>query len=336
MVDLLLLWDAKVAVLIAGKPGGSSGSSVVAFPGGSTHVVTVADANGLYCTWYGKCKCEPSWLVRQVPTDFCVAGGTVKPYCRWCIELYTGCRVDIQLKRLLLTCSSTAFTVIGTDGNGCTFSGYGRCKMLAIACSKHWSGCGYLVQVQSTTLNASGGVTYTWSPTNGADYRYHCNSSRFPNYTVVASDAVGCTASATVNVNVQSSPSKSAINFPLCRICCHWMPPGGTSHTSGCQMVKPHKSSTLPPPSGAYSVQVTDAYGCSTTASYQCQYRFIDHDQSWKCVLLPGDSAILDAGVVPVWIIVGQMARQRKPLLWILRNLVWLLLTLPVAVEQSL
>jgi hypothetical protein len=75
-----------------------------------------------------------------------------------------------------------------------------------------------------TTLSASGASTYAWSPTTGLTPSTGIGSSvaAFPSlttlYTVVGTDAVGCTSSATVSVNVVlgmnlSGPTASPANI---------------------------------------------------------------------------------------------------------------------------
>ena len=205
--------------------------------------------------------------------------------------------------------------------------------MSAITSCKHWSWCGYL-QVQYQHFNASGGVTYTWSPTGGANSGITVTPSASTNYTVVASDAVGMYSLCNSECKCTwSSPCKSAINFPLCGSVATSMPgPGREHHTSGCQMVKPLRHQHY------HRWRIFCTSDRCIRLQYHCIMQMsIPVHRSLSILemfLLPGDSAVLDAGY-SVWIIVGQMARQHKPLLWILPELmVWLLLTLPVALEH--
>ena len=67
-----------------------------------------------------------------------------------------------------------------------------------------------IAQGQSTTLQASGGTTYSWSPATGLSNPNIANPIAFPTttttYTVVVSDAARCTSTATVTIFVKECP----------------------------------------------------------------------------------------------------------------------------------
>jgi len=77
---------------------------------------------------------------------------------------------------------------------------------------------------QSTTLNGSGGVLYSWSPATGLSATNIANPVATPatttTYTLTATNAIGtCASTATVTVTVNPSPtaSISQLNLEICR-----------------------------------------------------------------------------------------------------------------------
>lgn len=119
----------------------------------------------------------------------------------------------------------------------------------------------------TATLIASGGVTYNWLPGGQTTDVINVSPSSNTVYTVIVTDANGCTDTATVNVNVNPLP---VINVsPDQSICAGqsatltatgatsytWSPSG---NTSGTITVTPGSSTT-------YAVTGTNANGCSAT-----------------------------------------------------------------------
>jgi CHU_C Type IX secretion signal domain/Beta-propeller repeat len=115
-------------------------------------------------------------------------------------------------------------------------------------------------------LTASGGATYTWSGgiLNGIPFAPTASQT----YTVTASDAAGCTATASTTVSV-STPFAVTIQNPNQTVCSGsnavLTASGGASYTwtSGIQNGIPF----VPAASQAYTVTATDAAGCTATAS---------------------------------------------------------------------
>ena len=106
----------------------------------------------------------------------------------------------------------------------------------------------------TVTLNASGGTSYTWSPSSGlsgtSGASVVANPSTASSYTVVGADAAGCFGSATVNINVANNlgvtatPSSTTIcpgsNVTLSAngaTTYTWSPATGLSSTSGSTVI---------------------------------------------------------------------------------------------------
>ncbi|HRH67362.1 MAG TPA: PKD domain-containing protein, partial [Bacteroidia bacterium] len=278
------------------QPGGNTGSSVVISPGGSTsYVVTVTDANGCQARDTVNVNVNPVPGVSAGADRFMCSGGTVTLSAsgaltyNWIPGGSTTQNISVD------PAVSTTFTVIGTDGNGCTFSdevnvNVGQLPVVNIGPDVD------ICAGASTTLNATGGVTYSWNPGGSTSSGISVSPSASTSYTVVASDAVGCTASAIVNVNVHTPPPVNLQSFFLCAgsvatldagpggSSYQWLPNGETTQviniTNG----------------GTYSVVVTDAFGCSANASCNVNAGSSISINLGNVSFCQGDSAVLDAG----------------------------------------
>lgn len=170
---------------------------------------------------------------------------------------------------------TTTYTVTGTDANGCTDTSTVTVTVNPpppiTASSTPTSVC----TGGTTTLTASGGVTYSWSPASGLSSTTASNPTCTPTatttYTVYATGANGCTGTATVTVTVNPPPNANA--GPGQTICSpntatlnasggtsySWIPATGLNNTS---VANPTASPTT---TTTYTVVVTDANGCTAT-----------------------------------------------------------------------
>jgi len=168
------------------------------------------------------------------------------------------------------------YVVTVTDANGCTVTATATITeptALAATTSFTQSTCGN--SNGSASVSVSGGIgpyTYAWSPSGGTGATATGLAAAV--YTVIYTDANGCTGTATVNVPNAGSPT--ATITATVNVSCFggnngsatvtasggtgpytyaWAPTGGTG-TTGSPLI-----------AGPYTVTVTDANGCSTTAS---------------------------------------------------------------------
>lgn len=122
----------------------------------------------------------------------------------------------------------------------------------------------------SATLNASGAVTYLWQPGNQTGNPIVVNPSATTTYTVVGTDASGCIDTGQVTVVVYPLPNVTAtsLNAQICvgqsasltagGASVYTWQPGGLVGAN--QVVTPAVTTT-------YTVNGTDANGCSATAT---------------------------------------------------------------------
>ncbi len=161
-------------------------------------------------------------------------------------------------------------------------------------------------------LNASGGTSYTWSPTTGLNNSTSATPTATPTatttYTVTVSNANGCTAIDAVIVIVNSLPAiqVSPAAFSLCKgqgtqltvsgaLTYTWSPSTGLSGTSGSSVF------AIPNTSTTYTVTGVNALGCSATATSVITVQ----DQPFVIASITNDSPCPGSGAIAITIIGG-------------------------------
>ncbi|MEW6469234.1 MAG: gliding motility-associated C-terminal domain-containing protein [Bacteroidota bacterium] len=132
----------------------------------------------------------------------------------------------------------------------------------------------------STTLNASGGTSYVWSPATGLSSSTVSNPTASPTttitYTVTGTGSNGCTASDQVTVTVNNATATAnPASVSVCNgdsvqisvtgngVSWSWSPATDLSSTS---IQSPYASPAAPT---TYTVVVTDANGCTASTTVQ-------------------------------------------------------------------
>lgn len=193
---------------------------------------------------------------------------------------------------------TTTYVVTATDLNGCTSTD--TVTVIVNPLPVVDAGANQFICFgSSATLNASGGSSYTWLPGGMTGGSVTVSPSGSTTYTVIATNADGCTSSDVVTVNVGSLPIASA--SPDINICegnaatltasggssYAWSPAGGTNPSI---TVSPSTTTT-------YFVTVTDGNGCSATDSVQVVVHQAPTVNLQSFFLCSGSVATLDAGV---------------------------------------
>ena len=261
----------------------SPGAAVTSNPTGLTagnYLVTVTDANG--CTVNATTSVtSPNALIvtaSSLPT-LCyngnngsaqanASGGTAGYTYSWFPNGGNGASAA--------NLSAGNYSVTVTDANGCTLSTstlVAQPAAIILSTSSTPSTCGS--SNGSASVIATGGALpfgYSWSPTGGTT----ANATNIPSnsYTVIVTDANGCTMSASTSVSSLGGPTITAtlVNDVSCfggnngsamsnvssgsgPYTFSWTPNGGSSATA----------TNLT--SGVYSVSVTDINGCTSVAN---------------------------------------------------------------------
>lgn len=187
--------------------------------------------------------------------------------------------------------NSGTYTVVLTDGNGCSNSATTTVSVVAcpaITASVNGAVCeGGNITLQSSP---SGGAlpyaSFSWAGPAGYSANVE-DPAPFPasmgasgTYTVSVTDQLGCVSTATVSVTVNPLPSITAQNTgPVCagaQVSVSSTPAGGTPGYSfvwtgpdffGAFVEDPTPLTATMAASGVYTVKVTDSKGCSATAT---------------------------------------------------------------------
>ncbi|MDD3875212.1 MAG: PKD domain-containing protein [Bacteroidales bacterium] len=170
--------------------------------------------------------------------------------------------------------ATTTYTVLLTDGNGCTSTSSVVVTVNSLPPAN--AGIDQSICVgYSAILNASGGTSYTWSPATGLNntntFSPTANPSITTTYTVTATDASGCSATDNMVLTVLTLPPVNA--GPDASVCFGsstqlnasggvsyaWSPATGLNNTN---IFNPTANPSL---TTTYTVTATDASGCSAT-----------------------------------------------------------------------
>ena len=126
---------------------------------------------------------------------------------------------------------------------------------------------------QTTTLTATGGTSYTWSPGGLTGSSVTVSPTTTTVYTVTGTNSNGCSTTKTITIAVNPSPVINLINYSICDL--SHMPvldggSGGSSYVwtfNGSNAGYTQYMNTSLYGVGTYQVTVTNSYGCSSTGT---------------------------------------------------------------------
>jgi len=173
--------------------------------------------------------------------------------------------------------TSTTYTVTVTDINGCVNTVSTTLVVHPLPTPTVSASNKFLCNGQSVQLNATGGVSYSWSPAT------YLNNPNIPNpvssppftatYVVTVTDSNGCKAKDTIIINVYPLPNYTiSPDVTICRgdsaslaadggVTYTWYPPAGLSCTDCSNPIASPDSTTT------YHVDITNGAGCTATDS---------------------------------------------------------------------
>ncbi|MFK7982540.1 MAG: PKD domain-containing protein [Saprospiraceae bacterium] len=170
--------------------------------------------------------------------------------------------------------TTTTYTVVGTDANGCSSSD--QVTVIVGANAQANAGADQTIcQGGNTILNASGGVAYSWSPSTGLSNPNIANPVANPSttttYTVTVTNAAGCTSTDEVTIIVNNFIAANAgADQTICQgsaaflnatggITYNWSPSTGLSNPNIANPIANPLVTTT------YTVTATTAQGCTAT-----------------------------------------------------------------------
>jgi gliding motility-associated-like protein len=156
--------------------------------------------------------------------------------------------------------ASGTYTVTVTGANGCTASASANVTILdpVIVVTGSTTGC------TGVTITASGGITYRWDGGNSPNTATNTFNTSGA-YTVSVTNAVGCTATAKVNVSI--GLPVAVINGDLTGCGSVILTASGGVSYQWDGGSNPNSAVNTFTASGNYSVMVTNINGCTSTAS---------------------------------------------------------------------
>jgi gliding motility-associated-like protein len=169
---------------------------------------------------------------------------------------------------------STTYSVIVTDGNGCSQTDDVLINVNALPIANPGTDVS-ICPGFSTNLNGSGGTSYLWSPASGLNFANIQNPTATPAstaaYTLVVTDAAGCVSqpSAPITVTVFSQPPPPLVNVSGPITFCQGGNVTLTSSvaTNNVWSTGATTSSIIVNSSGTYDVYYTDLNGCVSNSS---------------------------------------------------------------------
>lgn len=226
----------------------------------STYTVTGTDANG--CQNTDEVIITINNLPNVVaPADYAICNGQSTSLTGSGASTYTwtnGVSDGISFSPF----TTNTYTVTGIDANGCENTDdviVTVNNLPTILAPNYYSIC----QGQSTTLSASGGVSYTWD--NGVTDGVPFAPTIMATYTVVGVDANGCTDNDTVTISINSLPNVTAPNdYSICSGAPTTLNGSGASTYTWDNGVTDGVAFN-PTSTATYTVTGTDANGCQNT-----------------------------------------------------------------------
>ena len=249
----------------------------------TTYTITNTDANG--CTATGTVTVTvnplPTVTATASPTAYCAGGSsnlTATGGTSYVWTPVTGLSNTTISNPVANPTVTTTYTVTVTDANGCTNTASVTVTVNALPNITITATPPTICASGSSNLNASGAVSYVWTPSTGLSSSIISNPVATPSttitYTVTGTGANGCTNTATITIVVSSNPIATASASPT-SVCLGqsstltagggttyaWSPSTGLSATTGSVVTATPTTSTT------YTVTVTNAAGCTATAT---------------------------------------------------------------------
>lgn len=191
--------------------------------------------------------------------------------------------------------TTTTYTVTVTDASGCPDTAQVTVSIIPPPVINVPS-AQTICNGQSVTLNATGGISYQWSPTGDTTSSITVSPTSSTTYQVTGTNAAGCQATAFASVTVRNNPVLNIPNTFVCAGVTATLNAGGNNNsTYQWSNGSTTQSITVTNP-GTYSVTVTNQWGCTASTSVQVAQGGTISNNLNNVAFCSGGSAVLDAG----------------------------------------
>jgi len=298
-------------------------SNPVATPGTTTtYIVTVTNSNNCSATDNVVVTVNPLPIVSAgPPKSICIGGNATLEGSGGTTYLWAPASSLSSTSISTPTASptiTTTYTLTVTNANGCT--GTSSTVLTVNNLPNVSAGSNATICTgQNTTLNGSGGVTYTWAPAGSLSSSTIAQPVATPTvtttYAATITDANGCSGTSNVVVTVNPLPPANAGTD---QIICLNQSANLTAH-GGVQYqwstnVFTQSINVSPQTSTVYSVTVTDANGCSATDGVSVTVNPLPPTNAGADVsICIGNSTVLGAsgGISYVWSPSGSLSNSQ-------------------------
>jgi len=190
--------------------------------------------------------------------------------------------------------TTTNYTVTVTDITGCTASATTTVTVLplpVINVTPNQSIC----FGQNATLSATGAVSYLWSPLGANTATVTVSPATSTSYAVTGTDANGCSSTSFSTVTVNQLPVVNLANTFICQGSTATLN-AGNAGSSFVWSTGQTSQSIIVNAAGTYTVTVTNAQGCSASATVQVSQGGSFSNTMNNVAFCSGGSAVLNAG----------------------------------------
>jgi gliding motility-associated-like protein len=250
-------------------PGILTNSVIVVSPTVTT-IYTVTGSSGGSCSATKTIAVTisiPNIVATKTPTAICIGNsGTLTATggvtYTWSPGALTGNTIVVN------PTSTTLYTVTGTNALGCTNTRTISLPVLANPTVNIAATNASLCPGFSTTLTASGGTSYTWSPGSFTTTNIAITPTVSGTYSVIGRNASGCTTTNTIDITVFPSVTLSPVASPsiICRGNSSTLTASGaTSYTWNPGALTGSNVAVSPSVSIIYTVSGTSSNGCVGT-----------------------------------------------------------------------
>lgn len=218
----------------------------------TTYTVLGSNAFGCVSSGTHSVTVNPLPIITSTNGTICAGNSYIIPVSGASTYTYSGGSATVS------PASSTIYTISGTSAAGCVAANTTTVNVTVNALpTVSISGTTAICQGQTSTLTASGALSYAWN-TGTTSNPLLVTTTVTSSYSVMGTDLNGCSNIAGVQITVNSLPTITVNSGAICPGNSFTLNPSGAStytYSGGSNIVSPATSST-------YTVTGTDANGC--------------------------------------------------------------------------